>query len=598
MGHWKRFFGKENGRMGKCRPSAIEGGREMKLETLRDGARAIPAYSLEGFEPADREGRRITAGRDAAADYAMVSASKYEVSLVGAEILKKGGSAVDAAVAMGFALAVAEPFTSGLGGGGLATIRTADGRTVFLDFRERAPGGADHRLFLKEDGTANMAAFTAGGLSCCVPGDVAGLLYLLEHYGTMDRREVLAPAIRIASQGFAVSQYCADAIADAHGLIRRFPEMQKAYWKGEGLPYQAGDVMVSPDLAKTLQKIADEGRAGFYTGEIARAIVDSAAKYGGVMTLEDLIGYEPQVLSPVTGTYRGYTVISSAPPSSGGSILIEILNILENFDVGGLEINSAPYLHLFAEASKLGYADRARYMADAAFALVPLPGLTDRGYAARRAALIDLERAQQFGYGDPFGGEHTDTTHYSVADVRGNCVSVTKTINDYFGSGVMAEGWGFVMNNSMADFSPDPQSVNRVQPGKKPLSSMAPTIVLREDGAPFLVLGSPGGSRIFTTVLQVISRVIDHHMNLHDALSLPRSWNTSASNDLTYEEPLPGYEGYAVTRETLERLAAMGHHKIGVTSSGAVQAVLFREDGTLYGTADPRQDGKAVGVDR
>lgn len=554
-----------------------------------------PAYSVEGFETVDAEGNRVTTGRDTTATKAIATASKYEVSQVGAEIMAKGGNAVDAAVAMGFAIGVCEPFTSGLGGGGLATIRTADGETYFIDFREIAPAAATLDLYVDENGESNGSTMT-GGLASGIPGDVAGLLYMLENFGTMSREEVMAPAIRIATEGFEVSQYCANAIADAYEKATQFPEMQKVYWTEDGLPYEVGDVITNPDLAKALQKIADEGRDGFYTGEIAQAIVDSLNKYGGVMTLEDLASYEPTVSKPVTGSYRGYQIISSAPPSSGGSILIEILNILENFDIASMDINSTEYIHLFTEAYKLGYTDRAAYMADTAFADVPLNGLTSKEFAAERAALIDLEVDQDFGVGDAFNYEHTDTTHFSVADADGNCVAITKTINYYFGSGVMVDGYGFMMNNEMDDFSTNAESVNKIEPGKKPLSSMSPTIVLKEDGSPYLVLGTPGGSRIFASVLQIISRVIDHGMSIHDALCVPKIWNTSTTDNITYETPLKGYEQYAVSDETIAELTAMGHEKIGTAASGAVQAIEFLEDGTLYGTADPRQDGKAVGV--
>ena len=556
-----------------------------------------PAYSVDGFEPVDADGNRVTTGRDTTATYAIATASKYEVSQVGAEILEKGGNAIDAAVAMGFALGVCEPFTSGLGGGGLATIRTADGETLFVDFREIAPAAATLDLYVNEDGSDNGSTVT-GGLASGIPGEVAGLLYMLENYGTMSREEVIAPAIRIATEGFEVSQYCANAIADAYEKAMAFPEMQSVYWDENGLPYQVGDVITNPDLAKALQKIADEGKDGFYKGEVAEALVATVQKYGGVITMEDLASYEPQVLEPVTGTYRGYEIISSAPPSSGGTILIEILNILENFDVGAMDINSTEYIHLFTEAYKLGYTDRAAYMADTAFADVPLDGLTDKDFAAERAALIDMSVDQDFGVGDAFAYEHTDTTHFSVADVDGNCVAITKTINYYFGSGVMVDGYGFMMNNEMDDFSTNAESVNKIEPGKKPLSSMSPTVVLNEDGSPFLVLGTPGGSRIFASVLQIISRVIDHGMNIHDALCVPKIWNTSTTDNITYENPLKGYEAYAVTDETVAELAAMGHEKIGTAASGAVQAIQFMPDGTLYGTADPRQDGKAVGVNK
>lgn len=554
-----------------------------------------PAYSVEGFETVDADGNRITTGRDATSTRAMASASKYEVSQVGAEIMSAGGNAVDAAVAMGFALGVCEPFTSGLGGGGLATIHTADGENIFVDFREIAPVAATLDLYLDEAGESNGNTKT-GGLASGIPGEVAGLLFMLENYGTMSREEVLAPAIRIATEGFTVSQYCANAIADAYETATNFPEMQSVYWTEDGLPYETGDVITNPDLAKALQKIVDEGRDGFYTGEVAQALVDTLAKYGGVMTLEDLAGYEVMTHEPVTSTYRGYTIISSPPPSSGGTHLIEILNILENYDVGALEVNSPEYVHLFAEAFKLSYADRAQYMADTAFADVPLDGLTDKDYAAERAALIDLDVAQEFASGDPTLYEHTDTTHFSVADVDGNCVAITKTINYYFGSGVMVDGFGFMMNNEMDDFSTNPDSVNKVEPGKKPLSSMSPTVILKEDGTPYLVLGTPGGARIFASVAQVVSRVIDHGMSLHDAISVPKIWNNGGMNNLQYENPLKGYEQYALTEETLAKLVEMEHGEITTAASGSVQAIEFLDDGTLYGTADPRQDGKAVGV--
>ena len=565
-----------------------------KEETPPEEVTLTPAYSVDGFETVDADGNRITIGRDATAKNAMATASKYEVSQVGAEIMSKGGNAVDAAVAMGFALGVCEPFTSGLGGGGLATIHTETGEDFFIDFREVAPAAATLDLYLDAEGKSNGNTMT-GGLASGVPGEVAGMLYLLENYGTMTRQEVMAPAIRIATEGFTVSQYCANAISDAYEKAMEFPEMQKVYWTEAGLPYETGDVIVNPDLAKALQKIADEGKDGFYKGEIAQAVVDTLAKYDGVMTLEDLAAYEVQVRTPVTSTYRGYKVISSPPPSSGGTHLIEILNILENYDVGALEVNSAEYIHLLAEAFKLSYADRAEYMADTAFADVPLDGLTSKEYAAERAALIDDAQAQEFFAGDPTIYEHTDTTHYSVADAKGNCVAITKTINYYFGSGVMVDGYGFMMNNQMDDFSTNPESVNKIEPGKKPLSSMSPTVLLNEDGSPFMVLGTPGGARIFASVAQIITRVIDHNIPLHDAISIPKIWNNGGANNLQYETPLKGYEKYAVTDETIAKLEEMGHGEITTAASGAVQAIQFMADGSLYGTADPRQDGKAVG---
>jgi len=555
-----------------------------------------PAYSTEGFVTVDSDGNRVTTGRDATSTKAMATASKYEVSQVGAEIMAKGGNAVDAAVAMGFALGVCEPFTSGLGGGGLATIHTAEGENFFIDFREVAPAAATLDLYVDASGE-NNGNTKEGGLASGVPGEVAGLLYLLEHHGTMSREEVMEPAIRIANEGFTVSAYCANAISDAYEKTQKFPEMSKVYLDENGLPWEEGSVITNPDLGKALQLIADQGADVFYKGEIGEAMVATLAKYDGVMTMDDLAGYEVHELKPVTGDYRGYTVISSPPPSSGGTHLIEILNILENFDMASMEVNSAEYVHLFAETFKLAFADRAKYMADTNFVTVPLGGLTSQAYADKRAQDIDLNVAmEQAAPDDPSPYEHTDTTHFSVADVDGNCVAITKTINYYFGSGVMVDGYGFMMNNQMDDFSTDSESVNKIEPGKKPLSSMSPTVVLKPDGSPFLVLGTPGGSRIFSGVAEVISRVIDSKMDLHTAISVPKIWNCSNKNNLQYENPLKGYEQYALTDETIAKLTEMGHGELKTAASGAFQCIMFMDDGTLYGTADPRQDGKAVGV--
>ena len=555
-----------------------------------------PAYSTEGFVTVDSDGNRVTTGRDATSTKAMATASKYEVSQVGAEIMSKGGNAVDAAVAMGFALGVCEPFTSGLGGGGLATIHTAEGENFFIDFREVAPAAATLDLYVDASGE-NNGNTKEGGLASGVPGEVAGLLYLLEHHGTMSREEVMEPAIRIANEGFTVSAYCANAISDAYEKTQKFPEMSKVYLDENGLPWEEGSVITNPDLGKALQLIADQGADVFYKGEIGEAMVATLAKYDGVMTMDDLAGYGVHELEPVTGDYRGYTVISSPPPSSGGTHLIEILNILENFDMASMEVNSAEYVHLFAETFKLAFADRAKYMADTNFVTVPLGGLTSQAYADKRAQDIDLNVAmEQAAPDDPSPYEHTDTTHFSVADVDGNCVAITKTINYYFGSGVMVDGYGFMMNNQMDDFSTDSESVNKIEPGKKPLSSMSPTVVLKPDGSPFLVLGTPGGSRIFSGVAEVISRVIDSKMDLHTAISVPKIWNCSNKNNLQYEKPLKGYEQYALTDETIAKLTEMGHGELKTTASGAFQCIMFMDDGTLYGTADPRQDGKAVGV--
>ena len=336
-------------------------------------------------------------------------------------------------------------------------------------------------------------------------------------------------------------------------------------------------------------------------------ITDRAVEDGDTVNLTYTGSIDGQVFEGGSAENQDYTagsdeliddfltqIIGAMP---GGTHLIEILNILENFDMASMEVNSAEYVHLFAETFKLAFADRAKYMADTNFVTVPLGGLTSQAYADKRAQDIDLNAAmEQAAPDDPSPYEHTDTTHFSVADVDGNCVAITKTINYYFGSGVMVDGYGFMMNNQMDDFSTDSESVNKIEPGKKPLSSMSPTVVLKPDGSPFLVLGTPGGSRIFSGVAEVISRVIDSKMDLHTAISVPKIWNCSNKNNLQYENPLKGYEQYALTDETIAKLTEMGHGELKTAASGAFQCIMFMDDGTLYGTADPRQDGKAVGV--
>lgn len=336
-------------------------------------------------------------------------------------------------------------------------------------------------------------------------------------------------------------------------------------------------------------------------------ITDRAVENGDTVNLTYTGSIDGQVFEGGSAENQDYTagsdeliddfltqIIGAMP---GGTHLIEILNILENFDMASMEVNSAEYVHLFAETFKLAFADRAKYMADTNFVTVPLGGLTSQAYADKRAQDIDLNVAmEQAAPDDPSPYEHTDTTHFSVADVDGNCVAITKTINYYFGSGVMVDGYGFMMNNQMDDFSTDSESVNKIEPGKKPLSSMSPTVVLKPDGSPFLVLGTPGGSRIFSGVAEVISRVIDSKMDLHTAISVPKIWNCSNKNNLQYENPLKGYEQYALTDETIAKLTEMGHGELKTAASGAFQCIMFMDDGTLYGTADPRQDGKAVGV--
>lgn len=524
--------------------------------------------------------------RDGEGRNGVVTSANYEASKVGVDIIKAGGNAVDAAVGVAFALSAVESYYSGIGGGGFMTVRFAEtGETVFIDFREKAPAAATPDTWPKDkDGKYVGYYQMIGGPSIGVPGEVKGLLYALETYGTMDRATVMAPAIDLAKNGFVVGPAFSEIIKD--GPVYTYqPETTKIYHK-EGLPYEVGDLHKNEDLATSLQKISDEGESAFYSGPIAEAIVKSANADGCQMTLEDLANYEVAVRQPVTGTYRGYDIISSPPPSSGGITIVEILNILENYDVSALEVNSPEYIHLFSEAFKVAYADRGKYMADTDFIEVPIEGLTNKHYAKKLSQQIDLTAAKTYTAGDPYIFHSGNTTHFSIMDKEGNMVSVTKTNNG--GSGVTAEGTGILLNNEMADFDTGEGKANSIEGNKRPLSSMSPTLILK-DGKPFMAVGSPGGTRIITTVAQVISHVIDHGMDIQDAIDTPRFFD--GFGELKMETRIP---------ETVSNTLVELGHKVTRTKDwdiyyGGVHATIRLEDGTLRGGADPRRDGKALG---
>lgn len=538
----------------------------------------------------DADGKTILTDRDATGKNGVVSSSRYEASKAGISIIEKGGNAVDAAVATAFALGVAEPQSSGIGGGGFMTVRIAEtGETLFIDFREIAPKNASPDMWkIGDDGKVVNNEKMAGGKSVGVPGEVAGLTYALEKYGTMSLKEVMQPAIDLATNGFEVTPILNTDFTNSYDKFLKFPEMGKVFLTKDELPYAVGDMFKNPDLAKTLTTISEKGADAFYKGEIAQAIVDSVKEAGGVLEMEDLANYKIEVRTPVSGTYRGYEIISSPPPSSGGTHIIQILNMMENYDISKMEIDSPEYLHLISEIFKVSFADRGKYMGDTDFVEVPLKGLVSKEYAKELIKKIDMEKSQEYGAGDPWKYEHTDTTHFSVADKDGNIVSVTKTINGSFGSGVVAKNTGIIMNNEMGDFDTGAGKANSVEPGKKPLSSMSPTIILK-DGKPFVVVGSPGGVRIITTVVQVISNVIDRNMDVQEAIDAPRIYD-----NLDY---IMGYEG-RISKETVDKLVAMGHK---VTPGeewskmfGSVHAIEYKADGTIRGGADPRKDGKAL----
>ncbi len=534
----------------------------------------------------------IRTGRTCRAGRGIVCAGRGEAAVIGAQVLKDGGNAVDAAVATAFALGVCEPNASGLGGGGFMLLRDGrTGRSTFIDFREKAPAAADPSMFerMRADSNYDVRKRNVyGGMAAAVPGEVAGLTYALQRYGTMPLERLIRPAVRLAREGFVLSPNLAADIADHAEQLKRYGDGWRVYLK-DGRPSPAGSILRNPALADTLETIAEGGPDVFYRGEIAARILAAASRDGGRMTRSDLESFSVREKEPVRGSYRGYEILSSPTPSSGGTHIVQILNVLENFHVGALEVNSPAYIHLFSEVFKMCYADRAAYMGDPAFTDVPLEGLLSKAYAKELAGRVDEKRSQAPRCGVPQQFESISTTHFSVADSEGNLVACTRTINHFFGSCVMPEGTGFLLNNEMEDFSIDPDSPNAVAGGKVPLSCMSPTFILK-DGQPIAVLGSPGAMRIISSVVQVISKLIDHGMDLESAVASPR-FGDDLTDTIIFESRIP--------EETIETLQDMGHRTKRFEEwdrvMGAVNAVSILPDGTLFGAADPRRDGFAIG---
>ena len=545
------------------------------------------------FRPFDENGNMIRSGRTGSGKQGVVSAGRAEAAQIGRDILARGGNAIDAAVAVAFAMGVCEPNASGIGGGGFMLIRDGKtGKTVFLDFRENAPAAASPAMYTPKAPGSNYdkdMGNVYGGKSVGVPGDVAGLLYALEHYGTMTPDQVISPAAKLAREGYVVTPLLNGDMTEHQEQLKTYGDGWKIYLK-DGQPWPVGSMISNPDLADTLDKIAKGGKDAFYKGEIADKIIAQVAKDGGVLTHEDLENFTVRVLEPVRCTYRGYEVISSPPPSSGGTHVAQILNVLENFDVGAMEVNSVEYLHLMSEVFKMCYADRAAHMGDPNFVKVPLEGLISKDYAKELASRFDSEKAHKPASGDPWKHESISTTHFSIADKDGNLVAVTRTINHFFGSCVVPEGTGFLLNDEMEDFTLDPNSKNAVAGGKVPLSCMSPTFILK-DGKPFAVLGSPGGIRIISSVVQVISKLIDHGMDLEAAIGSPRIGDDQ-TDLIIYESRIPA--------ETIETLQAMGHpvrkYDDWNRIMGSVNGCAVLPDGTIVGAADPRRDGLALGL--
>ena len=531
-------------------------------------------------------------GRHAEGKNGVVAAANPEASKIGVEVMKKGGNAVDAAVATAFAISVFEPNASGIGGGGFMLIRMAKtGKTVVIDYREKAPAKATPDMFvLDENGKVVNDEITVGGKASGVPGTVAGLLTALEKYGTMKRADVMAPAIKYAGEGIIVSKNLEGIIQDNYEKLVKFDAASEVYLK-DGLPYEAGDRLVNKDLAATLTKISKEGKKAFYEGEIAKKIADEVQKQGGLMTVEDLKNYTIEEREPVVGKYRDYTIISCPPASSGGTHIVQLLNMVENYDLKAMGDNTPESWHIWAESMKQAFADRAEYMGDTAYVKVPLKGLTSKEYAKEVVKKIDLEKAgKDIKIGDPSKYESGSTTHFSVMDKDGNMVAVTQTINYFFGSGVVVPGTGIMMNNEMDDFVPQKNMKNSIEGGKRPLSSMSPTLVLDPKNRPLMTIGSPGATRIIPAVALTISNVIDHGMTLQEAINAPRI--------AQFQSGKLNAEG-RMSFESYNKLQEMGH-EINLRGTydnyfGGVQGIMMDYDTkTLQGGADPRRDGQAA----
>jgi gamma-glutamyltranspeptidase / glutathione hydrolase len=550
----------------------------------------------------------------------MVVTVRASASRIGVQIMKSGGNAVDAAVAVGFALAVVHPQAGNLGGGGFMLLRMADGKTHFIDYREKAPAAATANMYLDAQGNVIDDASTVGYKAIGVPGSVAGMVFAEKKYGKLSLAQVMAPAIKLAEQGFTLTADDARDLRDDKRLAD-FPESRHIFQR-DGNYYNAGDAFKQPDLARTLKRIA-ANPDDFYHGAMARELAASMQKGGGLITIDDLAQYEVKEREAVRGSYRGYEIISAPPPSSGGTALIEILNILEGYDLAGFRGRSAPAVHLTLEAFRRAFFDRAEFMGDPDFSKIPVAQLIDKRYAtawresidpAHASVSKDLSRPALFNQLEEYAAVHVPpgpatepdhTTHYSVVDPDGNAVAVTTTLNDWFGSRVTAEGLGFLMNDEMDDFAAK-QGVpnmfgliqgpaNAIGPGKRPLSAMAPTIVLK-DGKLFLVLGSPGGPRIITTVANILMGVVDYGMNIQEAVDAPRFHQQWLPDLANVEQGFPP--------DIVKALEGMGHHIVsGVDESGQHDPywsdgeciMIDQRRGDRLGASDQRNGGRAIG---
>jgi len=525
----------------------------------------------------------------------MVVSQRIMASEVGASILAQGGNAVDAAVATAFALSVVLPRAGNLGGGGFMLVYLSElDKTIAIDYREKAPSAATRDLFLDENGNYDKNKSRFSLLSAGVPGTVAGLSYALEKYGTLSWKEVVAPSVKLAEQGFEVTHDIENVLTIYKNRLTLNQAAAEAYYKKDQVPYKAGEILKLPDLAWSLKQIRDFGPQAFYEGKIAKKIVTEMQKNGGLITLKDLRNYHVSERIPIRGTYKGFEIVSMPPSSSGGVHLIQMLNMLELHSLNKMGFGSSDSIHLLVEVMKRAYADRSKFLGDTDFVEVPLLGLTSKEYAKNLLSEISLTQAtpsEEVLVGNPVPYESPETTHFSVMDKKGNVVSNTYTLNFSYGSGIVIPGTGFFINNEMDDFSSKPgqpnafgligEKANEIEPNKRPLSSMTPTIVFKE-GKPYIVLGSPGGSRIITTVLQVILNVLEHKMNISEAVIRPRIHHQWLPDILLVEK--------GFSKDTLKLLNGKGHQTKDYRSMGSVQAIL-KEGDYFYGAADPRRPG-------
>jgi len=535
-------------------------------------------------------------------------------SRAGAQMIKAGGNAVDAAVAVGFALAVVYPQAGNLGGGGFMLIRTADSKIRFIDYREKAPAAATANMYLDAKGNVVEEASTVGYKAIGVPGSVAGMVYAEEKYGKLSLERVMAPAIRLARDGFVLATGDAKDLRDEdEQVLARFPESKRIFQR-DGNYYKAGELFRQPELARTLQRIATRP-ADFYQGAMARELAAAMQKGGGLITADDLAHYEVKEREAIRGSYRGYEIISAPPPSSGGVTLIEILNILEGYDLGKLRGRPPLAVHLTVEAFRRAFFDRADFLGDPDFSRIPVAQLIDKQYAAAWRESIDpahasvskdLHRPAIFSELEQYAALHSlprtmvepnHTTHYSVVDPEGDAVAVTTTLNASFGSGVTAEGLGFLMNDEMDDFASKQGTpnmfgliqgpANAIGPGKRPLSAMAPTIVLK-DNKLFMVLGSPGGPRIITTVANILMGVVDYGMNIQEAVDAPRFHHQWLPDVTDAEQDFPA--------DTIKALEGMGHRVHGEDYWSDGECIMIDpKSGERLGASDKRNNGRAIG---